>query len=140
MDLPLVACVKEEQAAVGDEHLRKIKTVNSLDLTIPPLEPTLRLHPLKFLQIERPESTYTGGFDTNVTVERFVGRKYGDLVIAQTLEPKDDLGISPQDMDFRTMWATVHEYYSMSFREQTGMLQPVMAEFRLSRHMHGGRL
>ena len=79
---------------VGAELLRKFKTVKQLDLTISPVQPTLQLHPRKCLQIERPnldEATHTGGFDTNVTVEGFIGRKYGDLVIAQALERKDEL-------------------------------------------------
>ena len=42
------------------------------------------------------------------------------------------------DMNFRTMRAAVHEYYSMRFRGETGMLQLVMAEFRVTRHMHRG--
>ena len=54
-------------------------------------------------------------------------------MVTQALERKYKLGISPH-MDFRTMRATVHEYYSKSFRGATGMLQLVMAEFRLSRH------
>ena len=59
-------------------------------------------------------------------------------MIAPSLEGKDELGTSLKDMSSRPMKVTVHEYYSMSFRE-TGMLQLVMAEFRLARHLHGGR-
>ena len=107
VDPPLLASVNEGQAAVDAELLRKFKTIQQLDLTISPMEPTLRLHPRKIPADQ--EATHTGGFDTNVTVERFVGRKYGDLVVAQALERKDELGISS------------------------------LAEFRLSRHMHSGR-
>ena len=54
-------------------------------------------------------------------------------MVAQALERKDELGISPQDMDFRTMRATVHEYYSMSFRGETDMLQLVKVTWVLKR-------
>ena len=93
--------------------MRRFKTIKQVDLTIFPVQPILRLHPRKLLQIERPnrdEATHTGGFDTNVTVEGFIGHKYGDLVIAQALERKDELGTSPQDMDFRAYtWLEVEE-------------------------------
>ena len=41
-------------------------------------------------------------------------------------------------MDFRTMRTAVHEYYSMPFRGETGMLQLVMAKFRIARNLHDG--
>ena len=49
-----------------------------------------------------------GGSNSNVTVEGLLGRRCGDLVLAQAEERRKVLGTSPLDMDFKTTRAREH--------------------------------
>ena len=82
--------------------------------------------------MERPnrdEASHVGGIDSNVSVKGFIGKKYSALVLIQAQERKNELRTSLMDMDFRTMCAVVHDYYSRPFHGEMVKLQVVTAEF-----------
>ena len=116
--------------------------VKTVDILINPLEPQIRLHPRKFLQLEpleRDEIGHAGGIDSNALVDGFYSESYIRKVQEFVMERKELLGVSPTDMSSRMMRRAIYEYYTQPYRGETAILQLVVAEYRLTRHVHGGR-
>ena len=134
--------IPEVNEAIIEDPTPSFNTVLMLDLTVAPLDPPLRLHNKKFLQLEKQEraiSNHAGGIDTCVSVEGFYKDRYADLAQEFVQTRKDAHGTKPTDMSARSMKEKVKEFYEMCFRGETAALQIVVGEFRRTRHWHGGR-
>ena len=86
------------QASISADLVASFRSMKKVDIIITSVELLLRTDPQKSLQVERPnayEASHTSGNDANVTVEGFIGRKIGDLVLEKTQEHKDELCTSP---------------------------------------------
>ena len=74
----------------------------------------------------------------HVTVEGFIGHKYGDLVLSQAFGKESRAGKFTSCYGFQGYACRCARILQHAFRGETGMLQLVMAEFKVTRHMHGG--
>ena len=111
-----------------------------MDILINPLEPQIRLHPRKFLELEpleRDEIGHAGGIDSNALVDGFNCENYTRKVQEFAMERKELLGVSPTDMSSRMMRRAIYEYYTQPYRGETAILQLVVQECRLTRHVYG---
>ena len=129
---------EEPRRRVGRDFY-EVKVIN---INLTPIEPGLRFHHQKFLELERvahQTNLHPGGIDSRVRLSGFSSRQYEAMVKELLEERKQLLGMTPVGITKKKMREKLEEYYTQAFRGETAVTQVVAAEWRVTKHVHTGR-